>query len=263
MLDANSILTERCDALFTITLYRPDRFNSVNATLANELLAALQTARNDTSIRAVMITGSGKAFCSGQDLSELKAVNGEPEDLGLFIRERYNPIVDSIRSLEKPVIAAVQGVAAGAGIGLALCCDLIVVSEKASFAAGFSAVGLVPDTGVSFFLPRILGPQRAAAVLMLGDTISANQAVEWGLAARKFGHQTFAEDTKQFGLEVSLRATKALALTKRALADSAHHDLTEQLQLEHDLQTIAGQSKDYQAGVKAFVRREQPKFSGS
>ena len=255
-----NILYEKQAGVATITLNRPDKFNSFIRPMALDMQSCLDDAASDDSIRCVVITGTGKAFCAGQDLQEATAPDG-PE-MTKIVREHYNPIILKIRELEKPVIAAVNGVAAGAGANIALACDIVVAVESASFIQAFSKIGLIPDSGGTFTLPRLIGWQRASAIMMLGDKISASEAVQMGMIYKIFSTESFVDEVSKLAETLSKMPTKGLALTKKALNESHTNDLRTQLDVEDRYQTEAGHSHDYREGTKAFLEKRAPVFTG-
>lgn len=244
----------------TLTLNRPEVFNSFNKEMAMALQSALDAAADDKYIRAIVITGTGKAFCAGQDLAEAMDPNG-PE-LKSIVRDHYNPIIQKIRTLEKPVIAAVNGVAAGAGANIALACDLTVAKHSAAFIQAFSKIGLIPDSGGTFFLPRIIGSQKALALMMTGDKITGQQADAMNMIYKSVDDESFESEVKTLAETMAMMPTKGLGLTKRAVNASFTNDLTAQLELEEVLQTVAGQSYDFNEGVNAFLEKRKPVFKG-
>lgn len=251
------------EGVATILLDRPEVLNSFNRAMAAELQEALRSAAEDPSVRALLLTGQGRAFCAGQDLSE--AVHAEAAtlpDLGDFVHDSYNPIVRLLRSMEKPVVCAVNGVAAGAGANLALACDILIASEDASFIQSFSRIGLIPDTGGTFFLPRIVGLHRAAAMMMLGNRVPAARAKEAGMVHEVVPGSTLFDTATELARSLASRATRGLGLTKRALNQSLGNDLAAQLELEEELQREAGSTRDYQEGVAAFLEKRKPNFTG-
>jgi len=243
-----------------ITFNRPQVFNSTHHAMRMEILAALETCKNDPAIRAVYLTGSGKAFCAGEDLQEVTDPNGP--SLTEIISTGYNPIVLAIRNLEKPVVCAVNGVAAGAGANIALACDITVASGSASFTQAFSKIGLIPDSGGTWTLPRLVGLQRATALMMLSDKISATDAAAWGMIWKVFPDETFAEESLKIAETLAGMPTKGLGLTKRALNRAFAHDFAAQLAVEDELQSAAGQTHDYREGVAAFLEKRKPVFKG-
>jgi 2-(1,2-epoxy-1,2-dihydrophenyl)acetyl-CoA isomerase len=254
-----TLIKEIKGALAVLTLNRPDKYNAFN----REMALALQTALDecaDPSVRAVLITGTGKAFCSGQDLAEAIDPNGP--GMKKILAEHYNPIVQKIVALEKPVVAAVNGVAAGAGANLALCCDITVAAESASFIQAFSKIGLVPDTGGSFFLPRLVGKQKATAWMMLGDKIGAREAEQQGMIYAVYPDADFSTAAMNLAEQLSQMPTQALARIKKQVQLSAIQTLEQQLQTEDDLQQEAAATLDFQEGVNAFLEKRNPRFTG-
>jgi 2-(1,2-epoxy-1,2-dihydrophenyl)acetyl-CoA isomerase len=257
------LLVDRRDGVMLITLNRPEVLNSFNRRMADELVAALHEAGTDAAVRAVLLTGSGRAFCAGQDLAEVLPRDGRPTpDLGDVVRQQYNPIIRAVRTLEKPVVCAVNGVAAGAGANLAFACDITVAAEGASFIQSFTKIGLIPDSGGTFILPRIVGLQRAAALTMLGDKLTAEKALEWGLVYECVPPATLLDTTRALALRLAAMPTRALGLTKRGFNAGVAHDLDTQLELEEELQRDAGRTHDYAEGVRAFTEKRQPRFEG-
>lgn len=246
--------------VLTLTLNRPEVFNSFNKEMALSLQQALDNAAKDDNVRAIVITGEGKAFCAGQDLAEAMDPNG-PE-LQSIVRDHYNPIILKIRNIEKPVIAAVNGVAAGAGANIALACDLTVAKYSASFIQAFSKIGLIPDSGGTFFLPRIIGSQKALALMMTGEKVSAEDADAMNMIYKAVPDQNFEEEVAQLAATIAQMPTFGLGLTKRAVNQSFANDLDTQLALEEELQTIAGKSHDFNEGVNAFLEKRKPVFKG-
>ena len=245
-----------------ITLNRPDVLNSLNRIMASELRTAFAAAGANREVRAVLLTGSGRAFCAGQDLAEAMPKEGPAPDLGDIVARGYNPIVRTIRQLDKPVICAVNGVAAGAGANLAFACDFVIAAADATFIQSFSKIGLVPDTGGTFFLPRLVGMARATALMMLADKLSAQDAVAMGLILRAVDSPRLLEEATTLARALATRPTRGLGLIKRALNASATNGLDEQLALEAQLQAEAGSTADYQEGVKAFLEKRTPAFVG-
>lgn len=248
-----------------LTLNRPDKLNSFIAPMSKELAQALKAAEQDQTVRALLLTGAGRGFCAGQDLSEFAPVGGaKPQipDLGGIIAECYNPVVRAIRSIEKPVVCAVNGVAAGAGANLAFACDLTLAAKEASFIQSFSKVGLISDCGGSFFLPRLVGMARATALTMLAEKVSAEQAQQLGLIYRVVeGSELMMEATK-LAVQLATQPTRGFGLMKRGLNASLSNSLEEQLELERELQSLAGKSEDFIEGVSAFFEKRAPVFTG-
>jgi 2-(1,2-epoxy-1,2-dihydrophenyl)acetyl-CoA isomerase len=248
-----------------LTLNRPDKLNSFIAPMSKELALALKAAEQDQTVRALLLTGAGRGFCAGQDLSEFAPVGGaKPKipDLGGIIAECYNPVVKAIRSIEKPVVCAVNGVAAGAGANLAFACDLTLAAKEASFIQSFSKVGLISDCGGSFFLPRLVGMARATALTMLAEKVSAEQAQQLGLIYRVVeGSELMTEATK-LAVQLATQPTRGFGLMKRGLNASLSNSLEEQLELERELQSLAGKSEDFIEGVSAFFEKRAPVFTG-
>jgi 2-(1,2-epoxy-1,2-dihydrophenyl)acetyl-CoA isomerase len=255
----SSILFEIKDNIGYITLNRPDKFNSFNREMALLLQVKLDECKAD-AIRAVYITGSGKAFSAGQDISELTGEN--KIEIKQILSEHYNPIITRIRKLEKPVIAAVNGVAAGAGANIALCCDVVVATASAAFIQAFSKIGLVPDSGGTFFLPRLIGWQKASALAMLGDKVNAAEAERIGMVYKIFADETFAEESKKIATTLSQMPTRGLAYTKKLFNMSSHTSLEEQLMEEDVYQQRAAETADYAEGIAAFLEKRQPVFKG-
>ena len=244
----------------TLTLNRPEVFNSFNKEMATALQLALDSAEKNDEVRAIVITGSGKAFCAGQDLAEAMDPNG-PE-LRSIVREHYNPIIMRIRNIEKPVIAAVNGVAAGAGANIALACDMTVAKNSASFIQAFSKIGLIPDSGGTFFLPRIIGSQKALALMMTGEKVSAQQADAMNMIYKAVEDEQFEEEVQKLALAMASMPTRGLGLTKKAVNESFTNNLSQQLAVEERLQTEAGQTDDFNEGVNAFLEKRAPVFKG-
>lgn len=257
------ILFQSDQGVARITLNRPDVLNSFNRTMARELREALEVVASDGSLRSVLLTGAGRGFCAGQDLAEAAPQpDGTLPDLGDFVREGYNPIVRAIRTLEKPVICAVNGVAAGAGANLALACDIVIASRDASFVQSFAKIGVIPDSGGTFLLPRIVGLQRATALAMLADRVSAEQALDWGMVYRVVEPALLGDSAWTTASELARQPTRGLGLIKRGFNHSLGIDLDAQLDYEEELQREAGRTADYAEGVRAFLAKRKPHFEG-
>jgi 2-(1,2-epoxy-1,2-dihydrophenyl)acetyl-CoA isomerase len=255
------ILFELEHGVARITLNRPEVLNSIHTPMSGELREALARAERESEIRAVLLTGAGRGFCAGQDLEEVRP-GGAVDDFAAHARTVYTPLVRGIRALEKPVVCAVNGVAAGAGANLALACDLVLAAEEASFVQAFAKIGLVPDTGGSFFLPRLVGLARATALAMLGEKITARQAVEIGLIYRACPAASLNEEASKLASHLAAQPTLGLGFTKRLLNAALINDLDAQLDLEAELQGAAGRSSDYAEGVAAFLAKRKPVFTG-
>ena len=258
----SSILLKIENNIAFINLNRPEVFNSFNREMALLLQETLDNCTNDSAVRAIVITGNGKAFCAGQDLKEVTSPELNP-GFRKILEEHYSPIIQKIRTIEKPIIAAVNGVAAGAGANIALACDIVVASENASFIQAFSKIGLIPDSAGTFFLPRLIGFQRASALMMLGDKVTAEEALKMGMIYKIYPVSFFAEEIMTLATTLAQMPTKALGLTKRLLNQSLTNSLEQQLALESDLQIEASSSNDYNEGVNAFVEKRKPEFKGN
>ena len=254
------LLVEQHDAWMEITLNRPDKLNSFNTALHAELKVAL-TKAEDESCRAILLTGAGRGFCAGQDLSD-RAQSDGPPDLGKTLEASYNPLVRRLRALKKPVICAVNGVAAGAGANLALSCDIVLAARSAKFIQAFAKIGLVPDCGGTFFLPRLIGDARARALALLGEPISAEKAADWGMIWKVVDDAELMAEARKLTAHLATQPTQALALCKQAFNESSANTMDEQLDLERDLQRQAGHTPDYKEGVAAFMEKRAPHFTG-
>ena len=248
------------DGICHLTFNRPEVYNSFNRSMALALQKALDECENNDTVRVIVLSGEGKAFCAGQDLAEVTDPQG-PE-LKTIIGEHYNPIITRIRNIEKPIIAAVNGVAAGAGANISLACDIIFAKKSASFIQAFSKIGLIPDSGGTYFLPRIIGMQKAMALMMKGDKVSAEEAEELKMIYTAVNDDQFDEVVSTFSLKLAQMPTRALGLTKKAINHSFMNTLAEQLELEEKLQNEAGQTADFHEGVQAFLEKRPAKFIG-
>ncbi len=250
-------------ALARLTLNRPDKLNSFNAAMHEEVCEAMKTVQRDESIRCLLISGNGRGFCAGQDLSDRNvAPDAETPDLGESLEQKYNPLIRSLAKLEKPVICAVNGVAAGAGANIALACDIVIAAESARFIQSFCNVGLVPDSGGTWTLPRLVGRARALGMALLGERISARKAEEWGLIWKCVADEALMSTAEQMARHLATQPTHGLGLIKRAILASSDNSLDDQLDLERDLQRLAGRSEDYREGVGAFMEKREPEFKG-
>jgi 2-(1,2-epoxy-1,2-dihydrophenyl)acetyl-CoA isomerase len=255
----SSILFEIKDSIGFITLNRPDKLNSFNREMALSFQQRLDDCKSD-EVRCIYITGAGKGFSAGQDLAEV----AQPDAPGfnVILTEHYNPIITRIRNLEKPVVAAINGVAAGAGANIALCCDIVVAAQSASFIQAFSKIGLIPDSGGTHTLPRLVGWQKASALMMLGEKISSADAEKMGMIYKVFPDEVFKDESIKIAATLAQMPTKGLAYTKKVLSLSFTNTLEEQLHQEDIFQQKAGQTDDYKEGVKAFIEKRSPLFKG-
>jgi 2-(1,2-epoxy-1,2-dihydrophenyl)acetyl-CoA isomerase len=256
----DSILFDISNGIATIWLNRPEKFNSFNQEMAYSLQEKLKICADNENVRAILLTANGKAFCAGQDLAEAIEDNGI--ELPSIVEKHYNPIIKLIRTIEKPIICAVNGVAAGAGANIALACDIVIAHENAQFIQAFSNIGLIPDSGGTFFLPRLIGVQKATAYMMLGDKVSAQEAQQVGMIYKVFSAEHFENETQKMALKLAQMPTKGLGLTKRLLNESYTNNLNTQLTREKEVQTEAGQTSDFNEGVQAFLEKRKPNFIG-
>jgi 2-(1,2-epoxy-1,2-dihydrophenyl)acetyl-CoA isomerase len=256
----SSILSEIKNQVLFVTLNRPEKFNSFTREMALQLIEVLNRAEKNKGVRAIVLTGMGKAFCAGQDLAEAVDPNGP--GIEKIVEEHYNPIIMKIRSVEKPVIAAVNGVAAGAGANIALACDIVYAAQSAGFIQAFSKIGLIPDSGGTFTLPRLIGFQLASALMITGDKLSAEEALKFGLVYKVFEDADMLSQVTISAEKIAAMPTKAIGLTKRLLNASATSTLKQQLQLEKEIQVQSAATYDYQEGVNAFLEKRKPDFKG-
>lgn len=264
MMTDSLILAELADGVLRLTLNRPDVLNSFNRAMALELQQALARAASDDAVRAVLLTGAGRAFCAGQDLQEvLPTGDGPMPDISDVVRASFNPIILAIRTLEKPVICAVNGVAAGAGANLAFACDLTFAAEEANFIESFGKLGLIPDTGGTFFVPRLVGTQRAMGMFLLCEKIHAAQAKEWGLIWETMPLSHLHEGAMHLAKALATQATRGFGLTKRAMNRSFTNSLEQQLEVEAQTMQEAGRTADYEEGVRAFLEKRKPVYRGA
>ena len=257
----SEVLYHAADAVATITLNRPAMLNALNMGLMSELHAAIQRVGADESVRAVIVTGAGRGFSAGADLTTT-APQGELRDLGKSLRERYHPVIEGMRNLPKPIITAVNGVAAGAGMSIALAGDIVLAGTSGSFLQAFSKIGLVPDAGSTYFLPRYVGEVRARALAMLADKISAGEALQYGMVWKVYPDEELMAQAQKLATHMAKMPTRAYALIKQALNGSLDHSLAEQLEIEADLQRQAGMTEDFREGVAAFLAKRAPVFKG-
>jgi len=260
---AQSILVSVEAGVQSITLNRPDKLNAFNPDMHDLLREALKAAATDASIRAVLLTGAGRGFCAGQDLSERDvAAGGAPIDLSVTIGSFYNPLVRRLRELPKPVLCAVNGIAAGAGANIALSCDIVLAARSAAFIQAFAKIGLVPDSGGTWHLPHLVGTARAMALAMLAEKLPAEDAERWGLIWKAVDDDKLISEATQIARALAAGPTKAFGLMKKAIYAAGNHTLDAQLELERDLQRSAGMSEDYREGVAAFMQKRKPEFKG-
>jgi len=258
-----TILFEVKGGVAKLVLNRPDKLNSFNATMHSDIRECMKRVERDDEIRCLLITGSGRGFCAGQDLGDRDvSPNAEMPDLGQSIEQNYNPLLRRIKSLEKPVICAVNGVAAGAGANIALACDIVLAARSASFIQSFSKIGLVPDSGGTWSLPRLVGHARAMALSMLGDKLSAEQAADWGMIWLCLDDDLLLTESEKLAAHLASQPTRGLGYIKCAINTSSTNSFEQQLDLERDLQRLAGRTHDYREGVTAFMNKRKPEFSG-
>lgn len=264
MADTETVLAKMQDGFLQITLNRPDRLNAFNEAMHHDLRELLTDAQTDRDIRAVLLTGAGRGFCAGQDLSDRDMRDGgEAPDLGHTIETLYNPLIRQIRSLAKPVICAVNGVAAGAGANIAFACDIVLAAHSAKFIQAFSKIGLVPDSGGSWLLPRLIGEARAKALTLTGEPLPARTAADWGLIWKTVPDTDLMKEASELAERLAAGATTGLGLTKQLIQDAADQSLDSHLDAERDAQRQAGRTTDYREGVAAFLEKRPARFSGS
>jgi 2-(1,2-epoxy-1,2-dihydrophenyl)acetyl-CoA isomerase len=259
---SETIRFEVRDGCAVLTLHRPDKLNAFNERMHAEVRGALDEVEGSGAVRALVLTGAGKGFCAGQDLGDRALGEGEDIDLGATLEANYNPLIRRLRRLPLPVIAAVNGVAAGAGANLALACDIVIAARSARFIQAFCKVGLIPDSGGTFLLPRLAGEARAKGMALLGEPIGAEQALAWGLIWAVVDDEALPDEANRLGAHLAAQPTRALALIKEALHAAAGNTLDAQLDLERDLQREAGRTADYREGVRAFLEKRPPAFRG-
>lgn len=251
---------EILDEVGKITLNRPDKYHSFIREMAFQLQNVLDQCNKDKKVRAILITASGKAFCAGQDLKE--AIDPSIGNLSKIIQEHYNPIIRKIRNIEKPIVAAVNGVAAGAGASIALACDIVVATESASFVQAFSKIGLIPDSGSTFFLPRLIGIQKATALMMTAEPVSAKDAEKMGMIYKVYSDEDFENQSWSLVSKLAKMPTKGLGLTKKLVNSSNANTLEDQLEMEEKCQVLAAETADFKEGVQAFLEKRNPNFKG-
>jgi 2-(1,2-epoxy-1,2-dihydrophenyl)acetyl-CoA isomerase len=258
----DAILLDIAQGIATITLNRPEKLNSFTSEMHADLKQAMQIIRDDNSVRVLMLTGSGRGFCAGQDLSERMMGKEQTSDVGNSLEKNYNPLLKQLRALPYPVVCAVNGVAAGAGCNLALACDIVIAAKSASFIQAFSRIGLIPDAGGTYTLPRLVGTARAMAAAMLAEKVNAEQATQWGMIWKCVDDADLMHEAKALAQQLAGQATRSLGLTKRAIYASANNTFEQQLDLERDLQREAAKSEDFREGVTAFKEKRPAKFTG-
>lgn len=259
----NMILLKRHAGWSEVTLNRPDRLNALNEPMLRQLLDTLEGFAGDSSCRAILITGAGRAFCAGQDLADCDPESGEPMlDLADIMERLYNPLVMLMRTMPKPVICAVNGVAAGGGANIALAGDIVLAGHSAKFIQAFAKIALIPDCGGTYFLPRLIGDARARALALLAEPVSAQQAESWGMIWRSLPDENLMGEAEALARHLASQPTQTFGLMKQALYASARNDLAAQLDLERDLQRKAAQTPDFKKGLRAFFRKAAPSFAG-
>lgn len=251
---------KKIESVAKITLNRPEKYNSFVREMALELQNILDECGQDETIRSILITGAGKAFCAGQDLKE--AINPDGPEIEEIVRQHYNPIIQKIRGIEKPVIAAVNGVAAGAGANLALACDIVVAAKSASFIQAFSKIGLIPDSGGTYFLPRLIGLPKAAAIMMTGESVVAEKAESLGMIYAVYEDAEFENSAMKLAKTIASMPTKGLGYTKKLLSQTFNNSLNEQLSVEAETQALSAATEDHKEGIRAFLEKRTPHFTG-
>lgn len=259
---SETLRVERSQQVMQLTLNRPDKLNAFNEEMHVALQAALAEAARDPEVRAILLTGAGRGFCAGQDLGDRDPRLGGPPDLGQTIERFYNPLIRLIRQLDKPVVCAVNGVAAGAGANLALACDIVLAARSARFIQAFARIGLVPDSGGTWVLPRLLGEARAKALCMTAEPVDAQQAADWGMIWRVVDDEALSDAAMTLARQLAAGPTRSFGMIKQAIQASATQSLDTQLDLERDLQREAGRTRDYAEGVAAFLEKRKPEFTG-
>jgi 2-(1,2-epoxy-1,2-dihydrophenyl)acetyl-CoA isomerase len=257
-----TIIFEMSEGVATLTLNRPDRLNSLNARMHEEIAAALGSVESDPAIRALLVTGAGRGFCAGQDLNLRDAGATGDFDAGAALERYYNPLIRRLRALAKPIVAAVNGPAAGAGANIAFACDIVIAARSASFLQAFCRLGLVPDAGGTWFLPRLAGSARAMGMAMLGEPLSAESAAQWGLVWKMVDDDKLMAEARGLAAKLAQGPTAGLGLIKQALNRSLANSLDAQLDVERDLQRLAARSEDFKEGVAAFLEKRPAKFKG-
>ena len=251
---------KKIESVAKITLNRPEKYNSFVREMALELQNIIDECGQDETIRSILITGEGKAFCAGQDLKE--AINPDGPEIEEIVRQHYNPIIQKIRGIEKPVIAAVNGVAAGAGANLALACDIVVAAKSASFIQAFSKIGLIPDSGGTYFLPRLIGLPKAAAIMMTGESVIAEKAESLGMIYAVYEDAEFENSAMKLAKTIASMPTKGLGYTKKLLSQTFNNSLNEQLSVEAETQALSAATEDHKEGIRAFLEKRTPHFTG-
>lgn len=259
-MESQTVLLSIENGVARLSLNRPDKYNSFNREMALALQQKFDECAASDEVRCILLTGNGKGFCAGQDLAEASDVHNV--DFETIVEQHYNALIRRIRNLEKPVVAGVNGVAAGAGANIALACDIVLAAENASFLQAFSKISLIPDSGGTYFLPRLIGMQRAAALMMTADKVSAREAADMGMIYKAFSDETFSDEVRRFTENLAQMPTKAIGLTKKLLNQSFSNSLDAQLDMEKEVQVAAGKTEDFKEGVTAFLEKRKPVFKG-